>query len=78
MWIRGGGKTLIHKMWIKNMFFFNPSLSNISNISNIITASINTDPCGYNNPDGHTGHEDNDDHESHDELEMGLWSNPHF
>ena len=22
MWIRGGGKTLIHKMWIKNMFFF--------------------------------------------------------
>ena len=27
MWIRGGGgKTLIHKMWIKNMFFFNPSL----------------------------------------------------
>ena len=22
-----GGKTLIHKMWIKNMFFFNPSLS---------------------------------------------------
>ena len=31
MWIRGGrggGKTLIHKMWIKNMFFFlNPSLN---------------------------------------------------
>ena len=27
MWIRGGGQTLIHKMWIKNMFvFFNPSL----------------------------------------------------
>ena len=27
MWIRGGGKTLIHKMWIKNMFLFlNPSL----------------------------------------------------
>ena len=23
----GGGKTLIHKMWIKNMFFFNPSLN---------------------------------------------------
>ena len=22
----GGGKTLIHKMGIKNMFFFNPSL----------------------------------------------------
>ena len=31
MWIRGGGgKTLIHKMWIKNMFFFlNPSLSQL-------------------------------------------------
>ena len=23
----GGGKTLIHKMWIKRRFFFNPSLS---------------------------------------------------
>ena len=28
MWIRGGGKTLIHKMWIICRFlFFNPSLS---------------------------------------------------
>ena len=24
MWIRGGGKTLIHKMWIKNMCFLKP------------------------------------------------------
>ena len=23
---KGGGKTLIHKMWIKTVFFFNPSL----------------------------------------------------
>ena len=23
----GGGKSLMHKMWIKNMFFFNPSLT---------------------------------------------------
>ena len=34
MWIRGGrggGKTLIHKMWIKNMFFFlNPSLTTLT------------------------------------------------
>ena len=27
MWIRVGGKTLIHKMWIKNTFFLNPSLN---------------------------------------------------
>ena len=26
MWIRGGGKTLINKMWIKRLFF-NPSLA---------------------------------------------------
>ena len=29
MCIRGGGKTLMHKMLIKNMFFFNPSLRRI-------------------------------------------------
>ena len=28
MWIRGGGKTLIHKMWIKRLvFFIEPSLT---------------------------------------------------
>ena len=26
---KGGGKTLIHKMWIISRFFFNPSLSDI-------------------------------------------------
>ena len=32
----GGGKTLIHKMWIKNMFFFlNPSLSMFMHSENI-------------------------------------------
>ena len=31
MWIRGGGKTLIHKMWIKKTFFFTPPLNRTLN-----------------------------------------------
>ena len=35
MWIRGGGKTLIHKMWIKTVFFLTLPLSGHSDLTTI-------------------------------------------